>query len=136
MYGYSIDDSSYSCLDKTKEEAINRFLKDNKDKIDQSKIVLIGEFNKISFTPKIKIESVLNDIQKEISSDSRLKTVRYFEDLTEEQKDKMEKSLSRSLKNWLSKNYYIPLFYSLTKTEPYLYKDGILSLVKIPKMKQ
>lgn len=134
-YGYNIDKNKFSCLDKTKEETIARFLRDNKDEEDEPKVVLIGEFSKIKFTPKIKIESVLNDVQEQINSDSRLQTIKYFTDLTEEQKDKMEKSLSRSLKNWLNKNYHVPSFYSLTKTEPYLYKDGTLSLIKVPKIK-
>lgn len=88
LYGYGINGTDYGCLRKTKLEAINDFLEDNKKNLKDPTVFFIGEFNKVKFTPKVKAELILNDIQKEIDSNPQLKSVKYFEELTEEKKRK------------------------------------------------
>lgn len=131
-YTYSLDNENFKSLHSTKTDAFNQFLEDTDNK--QETVFFVAEFNKVNFSPKVRTETIMNDINDQLHEISALKHQVYFDqDFDEVKKIKMQKSLTRFLKTWLKKNYKTVDFYTIDNIETYLYKNGQISLINTPK---
>lgn len=131
-YAYSLDNENFKSLHSTKTDAFNQFLEDANNK--QETVFFVAEFNKVNFSPKVRTETIMNDINDQLHEISALKHQDYFnQDFDEVKKNEMQKILTRSLKTWLKKNYKTVDFYTIDNIETYLYKNGQISLINTPK---
>lgn len=126
-YCYTLDNTNFVPDFDTSEEAIAAA----KENISADKLVFfVGKCNIEEYEPKISADKIFEMIDKDLE-DKKRNT--YLQNVSDKQKAELTKKLTDCFSRWANKHEQSLAWYTIHDLEPYMYKNGEISKIKIPK---
>jgi hypothetical protein len=126
-YCYQLNNDSISTDFNTFEEALAAAIAG----ITVDKLVFfIGKCDIEEYEPKISADDIFELIDEDLK-DAKRHT--YLQNISSKQKNELTKKLTDCFNRWAKKYDQSLSWYTIYDVEPYLYKDGKVSKIKIPK---